>query len=249
MRKSTVEVRMDIRRVFDLESPDAFPIPAILLAPLSPRSSVVLVHAYAAAKEQMIGLALRLGEQHVATLVIDLGGHGENEAPMGARILGEVESAITRLRADFEFVGCLGVGLGARLTLHSSADYIVAIAAPTVRSAIRRQRFDMPFDLPARTPEDEVANVMKDLPAIRKSDRDCLLIYVEGDPRAAVTARELEPLLPKAEGRYVEPLGATREDLIPREWQLLLNPSAIETACNWLAEAPERVRAERGVHV
>lgn len=240
---------MDIRRVLDLESPDAFPVPAILLAPLSPRSGVVLVHPYAAAKEQMIGLALRLGEQHVATLAIDLGGHGENEAPLGARTLGEVESAIARLRPDFEFVGCAGVGLGARLALSSSADYIVAIAAPTVRSAIRRQRFDMPFDLPARTPEDEVANVMKDLPAIGKSDRDCLLIYVEGDPRAAVTARELEPLLPKTEGRYVEPRGATREDLIPGEWQLLLNPSAIETACNWLAEAPERVRAERGVHV
>jgi len=239
---------MDIRRVLDLESPDAFPIPAILLAPLSPRIGVVLLHPYAAAKEQMIGLALRLGEQHVATLAIDLGGHGENEAPLGARILGEVESAITRLRADFEFVGCLGVGLGARLALHSSADYIVAMAAPP-RTAARWQRFDMPFDVPARMPEDEVANVMKDLPAIGKSDRDCLLIYVEGDPRAAVTARELEPLLPKAEGRYVKPLGATREDLIPREWQLLLNPSAIETACTWLAEAPERARAERGVHV
>jgi hypothetical protein len=239
---------MDIRRVFDLESPDAFPVPAILLAPPSPRSGVVLVHPYAAAKEQMLGLAVRLGEHRVATLAVDLGRHGENEAPMGTRILGEMESAITRLRADFEFVGCLGVGLGARLALHSSADYIVAMAAPP-RTAARWQRFDMPFDVPARTAGDEAADVVRELPAIGKSDRDCLLIYVEGDPRAAAMARELEAWLPKAEGRYVKPLGATREDLIPREWQLLLNPSAIETACTWLAEAPERARAERGVHV
>ncbi len=240
---------MDIRRIHDLTAPDGFSVPAILLAPPSPRNAVVLVHPDAAAKELMIGFALRLGEHRVATLAIDIGGHGENEAPMGGRILGEVEAAITRLRADFEFVGCAGVGLGARLALSSSADYIVAMAAPPVRSAAPRQRFDMPFDVPARTPEDDVADAMKELPVIGRSDRECLLIYEEGDPRAAATAGQLEPLLPKAEGRYVEASAVAREGLIPREWQLLLNPSAIETACAWLVEAPERVRAERGAHV
>jgi hypothetical protein len=244
-----MEGRMNIRRVLDLEAPDGFSVPAILLAPPSPHSAVVLVHPYAAAKEQMIGFALRLGEHRVATLAIDIGSHGENEAPMGARILGEVESAIARLRHDFEFVGCAGIGLGARLALSSSADYIVAMAAPPVRPAVRRQRFEMPFDAPARTPEDDVADAMKELPAVVKSDRECLLIYAEDDPRAAATATELEPLLPKAEGRYVESFGTPRENLVPREWLLLFNPSAIETVCAWLAEAPERVRAERGVHV
>ncbi len=238
---------MQIQRVADLRAPDGAAIPAIVVTPISPRGAVTLVHATGACKEQMLGLALQLGEQRVASIAIDLGGHGQSDAGFGLRVVGEIESAIEYLRPDFASVGCAGVGDGARLALSSSADYILAIAPPTigiVRS--RPQRFDTPFDVAFPEP---TTRFLEQVPAINAGDRPCLLVLPEDDMASNVIVRTLEPLLSRAEARFVTTISSPNEHGLPLAWRLIQNHAIVDTASTWLARAAERTQEEVEVHV
>src|SRR5512140_1165566 len=119
---------MEFRRVPDLAGPQGLGIPAFLFVPASPRGGAVVCHGYGGSKEEMLGVAASIAEQGTAALVIDLCGHGENAAPIGPPMLGELEAGLDYVRR-FGKTAAVGHSLGGRLALMSkSADVVVAIS-------------------------------------------------------------------------------------------------------------------------
>ena len=241
---------MNISRVNDLKTPDGCAIPAILTAPDSPRSGVVLLHPYGTSKEHMLGLAFAVAEQGGAAIAIDNCGHGENMAPIGPRMLPEVDAAVTYMRQRFGTVGCAGLSIGGRLALMSSADYMVAMS-PAVVTEISPQGKWMFENFPkpgVREPySGYVAQLLQELGPVQAHGRPCMLLYAERDiPMILNGSKELSQLLPQAEVRIV----ATdiRPDVehdvpliryLPRWFnheELKLNMEAIAVTSRWLAE-------------
>lgn len=241
---------MQIQRVLDLEAPDGYGIPAVMISPSQAYQAVVLVHATGGCKEQMAGLALRLADDQVASLSLDLGSHGESEAAFGARVTGEVEAAIERMRLDFRTVGCVGIGSGGRLALSSTADHVVAIDPPSAGIVIpRRQNFDTPFDVMTDDLADPAGQVLAQLPPVTLSDRPCLLVVPEDELGSHFIVRELAPLLARAEARFVSTVSSAYERRLPREWRLMQNGALMDTVATWIAQATDRARQEEQVHV
>lgn len=241
---------MNIQQINDLSAPDGLSIPAILVTPQSPRSASVLLHPYGASKEQMLGMAFALAKKGVAALVIDNAGHGENMAPIGPRILEEVNAAVAYLRKSFARVGCAGLSIGGRLSLMSSADYMVAMS-PAVVAEISPQGKWMFENFPKpgiREPySGYVAKLLEELGPVKKHDRPCLLLYAERDiPMILDGAKELNSLLPRSEVRYVttdlrpdvqHDVGLIR--YLPRWFnheELKFNQEAVEITCQWVAD-------------
>jgi dienelactone hydrolase len=245
-----VEGGMNIQRITDLTAPDRLHIPAILLAPEAARSGVVLLHPYGTAKEHMFAVAFALAETGIASLSIDSCGHGENHAPIGRRMLEEVNAAIAYLRARYGRVGCAGLSIGGRLSLMSNADYMVAMS-PAVVAEISPQGKWMFQNFPkpgVREPySGYAAELLKELGPVPKHDRPCLLLYSERDiPMILDGAKELQQLLPQAEVLRVS--GETRPDVqhdvgliryLPRWFnheELKTNSEAVAITVRWLAE-------------
>lgn len=239
---------MNIQRVTDLSAPDGAPIPAILLSPDSPRSAVVVLHPYGTSKEHMLGLSFALAEKQIAALAIDNCGHGENMAPIGPRMLQEVNAAIAYLRRTFSRVGCTGLSIGGRLSLMSSADFMAAMS-PAVVSEVSPQGKWMFENFPkpgVREPfSGYAAQLLQELGPVPAHDRPCLLLYSERDiPMILAGAKDLKQLLPQAEVRHVS--GEVRPDVqhdvgliryLPRWFnheELKSNLEAIEIAASWL---------------
>lgn len=241
---------MNLQRIRDLISSDQQVIPAILLVPDSPRSGAVLLHPYGTAKEHMFALALALAEKDVATLSIDNCGHGENLAPIGPRMLDEVNAAVAYMRAHFGRVGCAGLSIGGRLALMSTADYMVAMS-PAVVAEISPQGKWMFENFPkpgVREPySGYAAELLKELGPVPRHNRPCLLLYSVRDiPMILDGAKDLQQLLPQAELKHVS--GETRPDVqhdvgliryLPRWFnheELKTNAEAVEITASWLAE-------------
>jgi dienelactone hydrolase len=244
-----LEAGMDIQRINDLAAPDGSSIPAILIRPDLPRSGAVLLHPYGTSKEHMLGLAFAVAEQGGASIAIDNCGHGENMAAIGPRMLSEVDAAIAYMRQRFGRVGCAGLSLGGRLSLMSSADYMVAMS-PAVVTEISPQGKWMFENFPkpgVREPySGYVAQLLKELGPVPAHDRPCMLLYAERDiPMILNGSKELTQLLPQAEVRII---GADiRPDIehdvpliryLPRWFnheELKLNMAAIAVTSQWLA--------------
>jgi dienelactone hydrolase len=197
---------MNLERVTTLAATDGHSIPAYLLAPDSAHGGAVLIPPYGAAKEHMLGIAVTLGEAGIAALAIDLCGHGENRAAIGPGMLDEVESAIRFVRR-FGPAAALGISLGGRLALMSSADCMVAIS-PSVVAAVSPQGKWMfeTFPSPAvREPyAGYVLELLDTLGPVAPHDRPCLLLYAERDiPAILEGAHGLKASLSKSELRYV----------------------------------------------
>jgi len=197
---------MKLERVTTLTATDGHIIPAYLVAPDSARGGAVLIPPYGAAKEHMLGIAVTLGEAGIATLAIDLCGHGENHAAIGTGMLDEIESAI-RYARRFGPAAALGISLGGRLALMSSADCMVAIS-PSVVAAVSPQGKWMfeTFPSPAvREPyAGYVLELLDTLGPVAPHDRPCLLLYAERDiPAILEGAHGLKANLSKSDLRYV----------------------------------------------
>ncbi len=242
---------MNIERFSGLAAPDGQVIPAILLTPANPRSGAVLLHPYGGSKEHMLALAFALGEKGVAALAIDNAGHGENMATIGARMLPEVNAAVDYMRRRFGAVGCTGLSLGGRLSLMSTADYMVAMS-PAVVTEISPQGKWMFENFPkpgVREPySGYVSELLVELGPVQPHDRPCLLLYSERDiPMILAGAKEIAALLPRSTVRHVTQ--DVRPDLqhdngfiryLPRWFnhdELKFNAQAIEFTAKWLAEA------------
>ncbi len=239
---------MDFLRVTDLRAPDGHAIPGFLVKPSSPRGGVVVCHGYGGSKEHMLGLAASLAESGSAALAIDLCGHGENRTPIGPAMLGELDSAVARVR-QFGRTGAIGHSLGGRLSLMSSADVMVAMS-PSVMVQMSPQGKWMFENLPSpgvREPySGYVIELLEKLGPVPPHDRPCLLLYSERDIQPLLDgAAGLMAQLPKAEKRLVtediRPDVQHENGLIrylPRwfnHMELRANASASRTATAWLA--------------
>ncbi len=198
---------MDLQRVTDLKAADGHHLPALLTEPKSPQGAAVLIPPYGATKEHMLGLALALGEQQVASLSFDPCGHGENQTAIGVVIRDEVEAAIAHLRR-YGRVGAIGVSIGGRLALMSSADHMVAIS-PSIVQEVSPQGKWMFQNFPSPTVREPysgyVIELLEKLGPLTPHDRPCLLMYAQRDiPAIMEGAAGLRASLPGAELYYVK---------------------------------------------
>lgn len=240
---------MKVQRVIDLTAADGHTVPGTLFLPESPRSGALLVHPYGAAMEHMYPLAVAVAEQEIAALTIDLCGHSRNTAPIGPSMIDEVEAGLRYVRR-FGRVAAIGISLGGRLALMSSADCMVAVSPAVVAEVSPQGKWMFEnFPSPAvREPYPGYAmELLELLGPVRGHDRACLLLYAERDiPAILDGAAGLKAVLPRAELRYIT--NNLRPDVqhengliryLPRWFnhgELKLNIEVIEVASRWVAE-------------
>jgi dienelactone hydrolase len=242
---------MILERVAELAASDGHPIPAITVSPEGPTSGLVLLHPYGGGKEQMMGVALAVAEQGIASIAIDNCGHGHNQFPLGpAALLDEIDAAIRYARSRWGRVACAGISLGGRLALMSSADVMVAIS-PAVVTEISPQGKWMFENFPSpavREPYPGYVNeLLRELGPVKPHGRPCLLLYAERDiPMIMEGAAELHNALPGSEVRYIT--HDLRPDIqhenglvryLPRWFnhgELKFNLETMTTTARWLAE-------------
>ena len=235
--------------VDDLKAPDGHNIPALLLTPdVPPGAGAVVIHPYGGTKEQMLAVALALTEKGIACLLPDLCGHGENHAEIGVGMLDEMEAGIRYARRLGPILA-VGISLGGRLALMSSADCMVAIS-PAVVSEISPQGKWMFENFPSPAVREPysgyVTELLDKLGPVPKHARPCLLLYSERDiPMILEGAASLKAGLAGAEVRHVTK--EIRPDIkhdngliryLPRWFnhgELKFNTECVETAAEWAA--------------
>ncbi len=197
---------MNFQRVTDLFAPDGHIIPGLLFSPDSPRGGAVVCPGYGGAKEHMLALAAAIAEKGLAALAIDPCGHGENMAAIGPGMRDEVEAGLHYVRR-FGRAAAVGLSLGGRLALMSSADCMVAIS-PAVLTKISTQGLWMFENFPSPSVREPypgyVIKLLDALGPVPSHDRPCLLLYAERDiPALLDGAAGLKAALLGAELRYV----------------------------------------------
>jgi hypothetical protein len=231
-----MEERMEIRPVMDLRTPAGSAVPAVEIIPKPVRGGVVLLHAYGGCKEQMLWLAYEMAKLGVCSLAIDLAGHGENRLPAGPQMLDEVEAAVDYMRQEFELVGCGGAGLGGRLALMSSADYMAAIAPAIPAQATARASGNAPPPTVREPRAGYLPVLLRELGPVAPCERQCLLI---GSEHGQARCRgELQEALAHAELRYVS----------APDGDLAMNAVALGIAARWMAQIPGLLMMSRRAH-
>ena len=240
---------MNLERVITLTATDGHNIPAYLLTPDPVRGGVALIPPYGSTKEHMLGIAAALGEVGLAALPVDLCGHGENRTAIGPVMRDEVDSAVKYMRR-FGSTAALGISLGGRLALMSSADFMVAIS-PSVVAAISPQGKWMFENFPSPAVREPysgyVIELLDLLGPVASHDRPALLLYAERDiPAILEGAAGLKAALPKSDLRYVTT--DLRPDIkhdngliryLPRWFnhgELKFNSEVLAVTAGWLAE-------------
>ena len=238
---------MNFQRVTDLFAPDGHVIPGFLFSLDSPRGGAVVCPGYGGTKEHVLALAAVIAERGLAALAIDPCGHGENMADIGPMMRDELEAALRYLRR-FGRVAAVGISLGGRLALMSSADCMVAIS-PAVAAKISPQGKWMFENFPSPTVREPysgyVLELLEALGPVPRHDRPCLLLYAERDiPALLDGAAGLKAGLPGAELKYVT--ADLRPDVqhehgliryLPRWFnhgELKFNSEVLETVPSWL---------------
>jgi dienelactone hydrolase len=240
---------MDFRRVTDLFAPDGHVIPGFLFSPDSPRGGTLVCAGYGGTKEHVMVLAAAIAERGLAALAIDLCGQGENMAAIGPLMREEVEAGVRYLRR-YGRVAAVGISLGGRLALMSSADCMVAIS-PAVAAKISPQGKWMFENFPSPTVREPysgyVLELLDALGPVPSHDRPCLLLYAERDiPALLDGAAGLKAGLSGAELRYVTT--DLRPDVqhdngliryLPRWFnhsELKFNSEMLRTVSTWLVD-------------
>jgi dienelactone hydrolase len=240
---------MNLQRFSELFAPDGHNIPSFLLLPDSPRGGAVVCPGYGGTKEHVLALAAVIAEKGLAALAIDPCGHGENMTAIGPVMREEMEAALGYLRR-FGRVAAVGISLGGRLALMSSADCMVAIS-PAVVTQISPQGKWMFENFPSPAVREPYSGyVLELLDALGPApahDRPCLLLYAERDiPALLDGAAGLKAGLPRGELRYVTI--ELRPDVqhehgfiryLPRWFnhgELKFNSEVLRTTSSWLAD-------------
>ncbi len=247
---------MQFQRISTIRA-DGHPVPAFLFTPDSPHAGAVVIPPYGSTKESMLGLGAALAEHGLAALCLEVCGHGENMAPIGPVMRDEVEAGVDYVRR-FGPTVATGVSLGGRLSLMSSADYIVAIS-PSVVSEISPQGMWMFENFPSPAVREPysgyVVELLKQLGPVPTHSRPCLLLYAERDiPMILEGAAGLKAQLPGSELRYVTE--EIRPDIqhdngfiryLPRWFnhvELKFNTQAVAITTRWLSEhVPQSISA------
>ena len=197
---------MNFKRITNLTATDGHNIPAYLLAPEDARGGAALIPPYGGTKEQMLGIAAAMAEAGIACVSVDLCGHGENHTAIGAAMRDEVESAVAYARR-FGPATAVGISLGGRLALMSSADCMVAIS-PSVVAEVSPQGKWMFENFPSPAVREPysgyVIELLEVLGPVPPHDRPCLLLYAQRDiPNILEGAPRLKAALPNSELRYI----------------------------------------------
>ena len=233
----------------NISAADGHAIPGFLLAQEAARGGALLLPPYGGSKEHMLGLAAALAEAGWAALSVDLCGHGENTAAIGAGMVQEVEASLKYLRR-FGSTAAVGLSLGGRLALTSSADAMVAIS-PSVITEMSPQGKWMFENFPSPAVREPypgyVVKLLDDLGPVTPHSRSCLILYAERDIPAILNgATGLKAALPQAEVRYITK--DTRPDVqhengfiryLPRWFnhgELKFNFEVLQSAAQWLAQ-------------
>lgn len=98
-----------------------------MITPDHSRGAALIVHGYGGSKEEQMGLAWRIAEAGITSIVLDLRGHGENHLPLDDGIFVDLEAAI-EYGKRYGKVTTMGYSLGGRLALLSQSDYTIAIS-------------------------------------------------------------------------------------------------------------------------
>lgn len=248
---------MNFERV-DVGEKAGHSIPGFLLRKETVVGGALLIHPYGGSKEHMLGLAAGLAEAGWAALTIDTCGHGENLAEIGTVMLEEVETAMAYLRR-FGRTAAIGLSLGGRLALMSSAELMVAIS-PAVIAEMSPQGKWMFENFPSpgvREPyAGYVIKLLDELGPLKGHSRPCLILYAERDiPAILAGAGGLQAALPKAEVRHITK--DIRPDVqhengfiryLPRWFnhgELKFNLEVLETTVQWLGQAKGSTQATR----
>ena len=177
---------------------------------------------------------------------------------IGPGMLEEVETAIAYLRR-FGRTSAIGVSLGGRLALMSSADLMVGIS-PAVITEMSPQGKWMFENFPSpgvREPyPGYVIKLLNELGPVHGHSRPCLILYAERDiPAIMEGAAGLKAALPNAEVRYttmyLRPEIQHENGFIrylPRWFNhidLKFNLEAIQLTTQWLANAKPAAQAAR----
>lgn len=239
---------MHVRRVADLRSPDGHAIPAYLWEPDTARGAAVICHGYGGAKEDMLALALAVVEgAQCRALCIDLRGHGENLAPIGAGVLDDKQAALDFLSADGPVVA-IGHSLGGRLALMADADLAIAVSPAVVQEISPQGRWmfeNFPSPLVREPYSGYVVELLNHLGDVPQRARPCLLIHAARDiPNIIAGTRGLAERLPGATLHEVN--GHLRPDVssenafvryLPRWYnhgELKFNPEVLSVVPAWL---------------
>ncbi len=241
---------MHVRRVADLRSSDGHTIPAYLLEPDAARGAAVICHGYGGAKEEMLALALAVVEgARFRALCIDLRGHGENLAPIGAGVLTDVQTALGYLSADGPVVA-IGHSLGGRLALMVDADLAIAVSPAVVQEISPQGRWmfeNFPSPLVREPYSGYVVELLGELGDIPPRASPCLLIHAARDiPNIIVGTKGLAQRLSGATLHEVS--AQLRPDVssenafiryLPRWYnhgELKFNPEVLSVVPAWLRE-------------
>ena len=240
---------MKFERLTTVAAPDGHSIPAYLFTPDSVRGGAVLIPPYGSTKEHMFGIAAAVAEVGIAGLCVDLCGHGDNRAAIGPVMRDEIESAVRYVRR-FGRAAAVGISLGGRLALMSSADCMVAIS-PAVVAEISPQGKWMFTNFPSPAVREPysgyVVELLEALGPVASHNRPCLLLYAERDiPAILEGAAGLKASLPKSDLRYIT--ADLRPDVqhenglvryLPRWFnhgELKFNYEVLSVTAGWLAE-------------
>jgi pimeloyl-ACP methyl ester carboxylesterase len=239
---------MQTRRVADLRSPDGYAIPARLFEPDVVRGAAVLCHGYGGAKDEMLALALSVVEgAQCRALCIDLRGHGENLAPIGAGVLTDAQAALSYLSADGPVVA-IGHSLGGRLALMVDADLAVAVSPAAVQEISPQGRWmfeNFPSPLVREPYSGYVVELLGELDDIPPRARPCLLIHAARDiPNIIAGTKELAQRLPGATvhevNAHLRPDVSSENGFVrylPRWYnhgELKFNPEVLSVVPAWL---------------
>jgi hypothetical protein len=240
---------MNFERITTLAATDGHNIPAYLLAPDPAWGGAALIPPYGSTKEHMLGIAAALGGVGIAALSIDPCGHGENRTTIGPVMLNEMEAAVRYMRR-FGPTAAVGISLGGRLALMSSADCIVAIS-PSVVAEVSPQGKWMFENFPSPAVREPysgyVIELLEVLGPVSPHDRPCLLLYAERDiPNILEGAAGLKATLPNSDLQYITT--DLRPDIthdngliryLPRWFnhgELKFNSEVLAVTSAWLAE-------------
>lgn len=170
---------MEIKR--EVINGDGFEVPCVTFEPSNSRGTAVVVHGYGGLKEETFGLAWHMAEKGFTVGAIDLRGHGEHQCDLDENILLDLETAISHFR-PLGKVTAVGHSLGGRLSLISSADYVIGISpalnrtfSPQTKESLEERR-----DYRVRKSKCTVFDVMNNLPQFQQDNRS-MIIYGSRD--------------------------------------------------------------------
>jgi pimeloyl-ACP methyl ester carboxylesterase len=218
------------------------------LEPDVARGAAVLCHGYGGAKDDMLALALSVVEgAQCRALCIDLRGHGENLAPIGAGVLTDAQAALSYLSADGPVVA-IGHSLGGRLALMVDADLAVAVSPAAVQEISPQGRWmfeNFPSPLVREPYSGYVVELLGGLGDIPPRAGPCLLIHAARDiPNIMAGTKELAQRLPGATvhevNAHLRPDVSSENGFVrylPRWYnhgELKFNPEVLSVVPAWL---------------